>query len=287
LINSDKDYRPIEFSPPEFDAKAAKKSLNGEAGVTFWRWVIAISAVLVATDLKGLGAFCIAVSLVMLGKSHLKRWSLMKERRKRHEALVVEARGKHEETEALRKWRADMAPALREVQNTQNAEPLVELLTEELANEDLPVPLVFEIEFDDIDSVTIDLTLPDTEELPDERLSLTARGKLSKKAMTQRDRRSIYGALCCGLSLRLVHEAFRVVPSLTQVEIKGFTEVKDPATGHDREIAPLKLRVARQQIEALNLDEIDPEVALEGLEGRFNCSSRLELKEAVSASVGA
>jgi hypothetical protein len=172
-----------------------------------------------------------------------------------------------------------MAPKLRELPQTENVEPLLDILEEELSNEDLPVPLVFDIEFDDISGARIDLTLPDTDEVPSEKYSLTARGKLSKKAMPQKERRQIYASLACGLALRVAHEAFRVIHSLETLEVRGLAEVIDPATGNEKSIVALVLPTNRKAFQSLNLDSLDPEPAVEGLGGKFGCSARLELKD--------
>lgn len=278
LLNADKDYLPTEFVAEPFNEAAAKKAALKQA--KWLRWALGgVLSVLILPGATPVGAIGLLVSIVGLVNANDKRKTALGAIRTQYERRIVAARGEHSNHEVRRKTRAEMAPKLRELQQTEVFEPLLTILEEELSNEELPVPLVFDVEFDDISGARIDLTLPDTDEVPSEKYSITARGKLSVKAMPQKERRQIYASLACGLALRVAHEAFRVIPSLETLEVRGLAEFINPANGKEKSVTALVLPTNRKAFQMLNLDSLDPEAAIEGLGGEFGCSARLELKD--------
>ncbi len=166
---------------------------------------------------------------------------------------------------------------LRNAVNSQDPEPLAELLEVELSNEDLPIPLVFDIEFVNVSSVCIFMELPELDVVPEEKMSLTKTGKLSSRKMAQKDRFKLYSDICTGLTLRLIHETFRVIHSVDTVELHGLTEQVNPANGHPENITSLHIKISKQDFEQLNLDSLDPISAFTSLNGKFACSKKGKL----------
>ena len=187
----------------------------------------------------------------------------------------------HEKAEEERKqiWdnQEQCRERLRNAVNLQDPEPLAELLEIELSNEDLPIPLVFDIEFINVNLVSIFMELPELDVVPEEKMSLTKTGKLSARKMAQKDRFKIYSDICTGLTLRLIHETFRVIHSVNTVELHGLTEQVNTANGHPENITSLHIRISRQDFEQLNLDSLDPTSALTSSNGKFACSKKGEL----------
>jgi hypothetical protein len=163
---------------------------------------------------------------------------------------------------------------LRNAVNSQDPEPLAELLELELSNEDLPIPLVFDIEFINVSSVCIFMELPELDVVPEENMSLTKTGKLSSRRMSQKDRFKLYSGICTSLTLRLIHETFRVIYSVNTVELHGLTEQVNPANGHTENITSLHIKLSREDFENLNLDSLDPTFAFTSLNGKFACSKK-------------
>jgi hypothetical protein len=155
---------------------------------------------------------------------------------------------------------------------------LAELLEAELSNEDLPVPLVFDLELDDAERAAIELSLPDLDVVPAERVSLTKTGRASTKKVAQRDRTALYADLCAALALRLIHETYRVLPMVRSVEVFGTAEDLDPGTGQPREFVALHVEASRERFSPLNLDGVDPTEAIEGLGGAFAYTRTGELR---------
>jgi hypothetical protein len=160
---------------------------------------------------------------------------------------------------------------LRAAEREGDADALAAVLEAELANEVFPIPVVFELEMEDVHEARIELALPEIDEIPDERTLLTKTGKLSRKPMAQRDRVALNADLCTGMALRLVYETFRVLPMVNVVEITGTSSGNDPATGHSSIDVALHLRVDRPAFQTISWDTADPSSVLTGLGGRFAC----------------
>ncbi|QUS60785.1 DUF4236 domain-containing protein [Synechocystis sp. PCC 7339] len=163
---------------------------------------------------------------------------------------------------------------LRSAVAINNPEPLTELLEIELSNEDLPVPLVFDIEFISIDSVSIFMEIPELDVVPEENMFLTKTGKLSTRKMAQKDRLKLYSDVCTGLTLRLVYETLRVIYCVNTVEVYGSTEQVNPANGHNETIISLYIKITRESFDKLDLDSLDPTSAFMSLNGVFACNKK-------------
>ncbi len=136
----------------------------------------------------------------------------------------------------------------------------------ELSNEDVGVEIEFDIEFEDIHHVRLSVTLPGLEEIPSTRAELTQTGKLSQRKVSQRDRGALYQSVCAGVVLRLVYEAFRVLPFVERVQAVGM--VTRPGLGSIVSSYPaLALDATRHELLAMDLDGGDPAAVLHYLGG--------------------
>ncbi|MDH5491067.1 MAG: hypothetical protein OEY14_03880 [Myxococcales bacterium] len=77
----------------------------------------------------------------------------------------------------------------------------------------------------------IRLSLDQDDIVPFEELSLTARGKLSRKKMATSKRLAIYQDYVCGAALRASRELMAILP-MHQVVTDVYTDMLDSATGH-------------------------------------------------------
>lgn len=148
------------------------------------------------------------------------------------------------------------------------------VLEAELENEPVPVPLIVELELNSIHDVKLEFMLPDLDEVPEARTTLTKTGKLSTRNMSQRDRVALYNDLCTGLALRLVNETLRVLSTVDVVEVFGIASGIDPATGHQSDFVSLHLQVSRSQLTSLNFDAVDPSSSFEVIGGSFLCDRK-------------
>jgi hypothetical protein len=285
-------YVSAPFAPAEPDFSPETIAREATQQIPRWGWGLAATLVLFMA-LGAAGTWLMVVMGVLGGWLAWQAWQvttrradlqarLLTERRAEHAAAVNATRQAHEADEAQRadEWREaeQFRQSLATAVDREDPEPLAALLSEELSNEDLPVPLVFELEFENTSAVRIELALPSLDEVPEQRTQLTKTGKVSYRKMAQRDRTAIYTDLCCGLALRLVHETFRVLPMVEQVELFGTTEGIEAATGLDQEFIALHLPASREEFLRLDLDRVEAVAAVEGLGGTFSCNRRGELQ---------
>jgi hypothetical protein len=278
--------RPFVPPPVSFTADVAAREAAQHVDLMPWLVVLALGiAIMIAvhqTPGVAVGAIVLIIALVGLWSvrgqraAYAARW--LAEQTRAHDEAVKRLTAEHDDAEQRRAadWHASAArrDALRTAVERGDPEPLAELLEVELSNETLPVPLTFDVDFDGVTAVDVDLVLPSLDQIPSERTRITKTGKLSRRHMAQRDRTALYERLCCGLALRLMYEAFRVLPMLEQVTMRGTTTAIDPGTGHERRFDALRCAASREALEALDLDHVEPEAALEHLGGAFGCDRR-------------
>lgn len=300
-------YQPIIYTPPNFiepqyifseeKAKQELTSKTSRAYITYSLIVLGLILAFVSVYIT-LVLFILALVNYLLEKKRLD--SLYKnylprieqESIEKHNQIKQEAYDEYlkniqleraeyalMEEEAKQIWEAEekRCQRLRDAVSIEDPEPLTELLELELQNEDLPIPLVFDIEFVDVRTVNIFMELPELDVVPEEKLSLTKTGKLSTRKMAQKDRVKLYSDICTSLALRLIHETFRVIYSVNTVKLDGLTEKINPTNGNTENITSLRIEISRQDFEQLNLDNLDSTLAFKSLNGAFACSKNGEL----------
>jgi hypothetical protein len=175
------------------------------------------------------------------------------------------------DAEEVRFSRIRTAPA------NSDLESLAGVLDIELNNEVFPVPLILELELVSVSEARIEFVLPELSEVPEERTQLTKTGKLSARNMAQRDRVSLYGDLCTGMALRLLHETCRVLEIVQTIELFGTASGIDQANGHPHHFVALRISVGRAQLGLVNMDGVDASSAFGALGGTFACDRRGDL----------
>lgn len=225
------------------------------------------------------GALVVAIgSAVAIGHQNRRRAQFRLEQTKELESQyhdeVQRARAVFMESERTREQQWQMQEQhrlrVRSAPEREDLEVMAGVLEDELKNEEIPVPLVFEIEFESSKIVRMEMALPDLADLPTERTTLTKTGKLSLKAFARRDRVALYEDLCTGVAIRVIYEVFRVLPTVQQVELLGTVEEVDPATGHSREFVTLHILTNRESCDRLEFDRIDASAAFDALGGDFS-----------------
>ena len=297
-----KIYKPSIFLEPEktFSEETLKQEIRGKkARLYITYFLVGLGFILLFKSFwASLLLFILAVASYAFERNQLEKLSdqclqaRLKEENdkfnrsrqrtyKNYMAKIELEKAEYQKAEEERKqiWNSEeqYRERLRKSINSQDPEPLAELLEVELSNEDLPIPLVFDIEFVNVSSVSIFMELPELDVVPEEKMSLTKTGKLSVRKMTQKDKFKLYSDICTGLTLRLVYETFRVVYSVNTVEVYGLTERVNLASGNSENITSLHISISKQDFEQLNLDSLDPTSAFLSLNGKFACNKKGEL----------
>lgn len=286
-------YTPLEFVAPQRNWSAETETRKVAAAYPLWRWAVptAVAAMTTATLAAGLPRFG---ALAILAATAWWVLGAIRERKRVLNAQLASLEAEYQaDLEALREahdqqetaageaWLAEerLRERIRIAIDREDYEALVFVLEHELQNEAHPFPFTFDLEMDNVHTMTVRLTLPGIDVVPESRTSLTKRGRLSTHEMTQRDRVGLYVDVCASLALRLGNEAFRVLPCLNQFILFGQTTRPDPSTGHVITITALHFETSREKLSALDLDNLDPSSAVALLEGRFACDRRGELSD--------
>ncbi len=291
-VCSEQSFLPCEFRPPRTLIQESEFRLQAQQQHPLGGWI----AVMVAALVLGLLIDDRYVRMLMLGVIAIGivgTWRLFVRRRSLVKRLLVErqlagrreaeaAKAEHEGAEDVRRQILEAknarAQRLKNSIAAGEASALAELLEEELSNENLPIPLLFDVSFEGIDTVAIEVSLPDLDIVPSERTELTKTGKVSYRKVSQRDRTGLFADVCAALALRLVHETMRVLRVVNEVEVVGTSEQVNPATGQQDEFVALHIKTTRAGFEELDLDRVDPRAALEGLGGRLAYGRTGELR---------
>lgn len=142
----------------------------------------------------------------------------------------------------------------------------------------------------DGERVSIDVDLPEVEEMPTKTASVPARGyKLSIKEMSPAQVQRLYMRHVHGVGFRIIGEAFADLPTLKEVVLSAYTQRPDAATGEVRDEYIYSARVQRgqwQQIRFENLEALDLVEALARFELRREMTKAGKFKavEPIAAS---
>jgi hypothetical protein len=107
-------------------------------------------------------------------------------------------------------------------------------------------PNVMEVEFD-VHSEKV---------VPNDQLSLTPTGKLSRRKMAKGKYYDIQQDYVCSCVLRIARDMFALLP-LDTVYIHAMDQQLNPATGHLEKSVILSVRIDKNTLNRLNLDQID------------------------------
>lgn len=109
--------------------------------------------------------------------------------------------------------------------------------------------------------VLAELTVRDTEVVPDETYSVTAKGKLSTKAIAKSKYHEIYQDHVASCALRIARELFALLP-IEFAFINVNAVLVNAATGHQEPFTILSVGFERMRTQSLNFDAIDPSSSL-------------------------
>jgi len=113
----------------------------------------------------------------------------------------------------------------------------------------------------DGDAATVSVLIRNDEIIPQEELKMSAAGKLSTKAIPASRYWSIYQDHVCSCALRVALDTFAVLPVRRTIANIARTMV-DASTGHVVRPTIFAIHVAREDIDRLNLDGIEPSAAM-------------------------
>ncbi|MCE9608596.1 MAG: hypothetical protein K8R23_00035 [Chthoniobacter sp.] len=111
------------------------------------------------------------------------------------------------------------------------------------------------------------LTVSGREAIPAEVKSLTAAGKLSVKTMPKPRFHEIYQDYVCGCVLRLAREVLALLP-VDEVLVTASVDGIDARSGRPAELPVLSAAIARDVVERLDFERLDPSDSMENFPHR-------------------
>lgn len=118
------------------------------------------------------------------------------------------------------------------------------------------------------DVVAVECIVRDKEVVPDEEVTLTARGKLTTKSMAETKRNALYQDHVCSCALRIAREVFALLP-IDRVIVNVGGGILDTATGHQVQKTFVAVHFTRGKLEALNFEAIDPSDSMRNFDHRM------------------
>lgn len=95
-------------------------------------------------------------------------------------------------------------------------------------DEELPMEYFVDAVYEEsTGKVYVDLDLPEIEDIPDQKITLTSTGKKSIRQKSQTDLRSDYAHCVLGLAMNVAFSIFNVSLKIKEVEIMGYTQRKE------------------------------------------------------------
>lgn len=151
---------------------------------------------------------------------------------------------------------------------------------EELLAE-LRLPVDFSVQFaysQSANGVDLDVDLPEIEDVPDDKATILASGKLSVKKKTATERQHDYARCVAGLAFYFAGSIFEISPAIQEVRVSGYTQRIDKATGHESDDYVYSVKFDRPTFSTLNVAEVDPIEAFGNFEARINATKSMVLK---------
>jgi hypothetical protein len=135
--------------------------------------------------------------------------------------------------------------------------------------------LSFELQ-DDKAELFVDIDLPEVEDMPNKTAQIAGRLQgLKFKTLSESAVRRNYMRHVHGIALRVAGEAIALLPWLNAVVVSGYSQRKDPKTGHERDDYLYSVRIDRERWVNLNHSDvgaIDPVEAITVFELRRSMS---------------
>ena len=136
----------------------------------------------------------------------------------------------------------------------------------------------YEVGYNVVDSDKVDLLilLPDIDDIiPIRKISVTPNGKTVKQGeLSNKARNELYDKFMNSLAFDHAIEVLRCYPFLNNIRLEAFLNTIDPKTGGDAEKIMLKVNFEKEVLYKLQLDRIDPVIAIENFEHSFQSCGR-------------
>ena len=123
--------------------------------------------------------------------------------------------------------------------------------------EELPMEYFLDISYDDATGkVTVDLDLPEIEDMPQNKIVINPSGKRSIRSKSQTNLREDYASCVCGLSMYVAGIIFNTCLRIQEVEVSGYTQRcgENSALATDQYV--LLIQYTREQFKEIDFERL-------------------------------
>jgi len=127
----------------------------------------------------------------------------------------------------------------------------------------------FEFSTDDPAYMEVEFEVHSESVIPSEQKSLTKTGKLSVRQLPKTKYYDLQQDYVCSCVIRIARDLFALLP-LQYVIIHAFDEQLNTETGHNEQLLILSIKIERETLESLNIDNIDCSDAMNNFSHNMN-----------------
>lgn len=194
-------------------------------------------------------------------------------------AFEENERGKKEKEDFQRKEIYDQRRGELEEKIARPEEIIAKKMGEFLSNIVLPVEFSIDYQYYESNkSLYIDLDLPEIEDMPQKKATLSSNGRLSIKLKTAKQLKEDYVRCITGLAFYFAGNLFNISPEIANIIISGYTQRLSKRTGKIEDEYVYSVRFDKNRFKNLNINLIDPIEAVQNFENAMNMTSTYELK---------
>ena len=144
------------------------------------------------------------------------------------------------------------------------------LLSDVLNNINYPKETLIDFAILDKESIFLDIDLPEIEDMPTEKLNISATGRHTEKTMNQKEIRKLYATVVHGIALSLASIVFSSIPTCKKVILSGYTQRTNKKTGNQEDEYVYSIVINKEIFYSLNIPNVDPIEAFDNFENKRN-----------------
>lgn len=167
---------------------------------------------------------------------------------------------------------------LRQQAEQGHIESMNTLLEKMLLVVEAPIRFSGSFELDGVSGLWLDIDLPEIEEISDDEYSILQSGQISIKKKTDKKKRADYSRLVSGILFILASNVFELLPTIQTIVISGYTQRPNLQTGYMQDDYIYSYIVERDKYNVINLDLVDPFIALDNFTGVKQVTKSFEWK---------
>jgi len=190
----------------------------------------------------------------------------------RKEFLESEERQKSEEEAEFFEEYAEQKEFLQNLIDGDE-DTISEIFDEWIENCQLPVEIDVNYEWKrETNTMMLDVDLPEIEDIPENKMTLTQAGNLKEKKKTQGEIREEYATLVFGLAVFVSSNAFNVSPAIDKIIISGYTQRRNKE-GDLKDDYIYSIKFTRNMFEKKNVALVEPKGFCMTTENRCNMTN--------------